>query len=70
MTRNRDRYAGLAAVRRGDWEAVTDRTLEELPLKHLYDLMAEMGRRDAPEWLRARVRDEVLRAQAHEEVLP
>jgi hypothetical protein len=66
MTRKQNRYAALAAVRRCDWEAVTDDTLDILPLKHLHELMSEMGRRQAPQWLRGRVRDEIRRAEIDE----
>ncbi len=66
MKRNQDRYAALAAVRRCDWAAVTDDTLDLLPLRHLRDLIAEMGRRGAPDALKVRVFDEIRRAEIDE----
>jgi len=65
VRRNRNRYAALAAVRRGDWEAVTDDTLDLLTLHHLEVLVGEMQRRKPPAWLWDRVRDEMHRAEVN-----
>ena len=61
-----NRYAAIAAVRRGDWQAVTDDTLDSLSADQLQKLSSEMGRRNAPAWLIQRVADERKRAEIYE----
>ena len=64
--RNRNRYAAIAAVRRGDWQAVTDDTLDLLSAEQLHKLLSEMGRRKAPACLIQRVVGERKRAEIDE----
>ena len=64
--RNRNRYAAIAAVRRGDWKAVTDDTLDLLSAVQLHELSSEMGRHKAPDWLLQKVADERKRAEIYE----
>lgn len=66
MPRNRNRYAALAAARRGDWPAIKDDTLDLLELKGLAQV--EGAARQHPrsperDAALALIRDEIMRRE-------
>ena len=65
--RNRNKYAAVAAARRGDWKAITDDTLDLLSSKELQVVAYELSTRRAPEQLRLMVLDELERARIEED---
>lgn len=63
MAKKHDKYAAMAAVSREDWNAVTDYALDYLSVEQLNKLLCEMGRRNAPEWVRDVVRQNLQHAE-------
>ena len=63
MTRKDNRYAAIAAARKGEWSAITQSTLTGLDLRQLNQLLRELGERKAPFAVMDLVHDEIRHCQ-------